>query len=72
MAAADINRTTYGAQGAFARIGSFLVNFGGMIAAWNDARVTRNALSTLSDRDLDDIGLSRCDIEAVAHSRARI
>lgn len=33
------------------------------IAAWNDARVTRNELSRLSDRELDDIGLTRADIE---------
>jgi uncharacterized protein YjiS (DUF1127 family) len=35
-------------------------------AAWNDARVTRNALSRLSDRELDDIGLSRGDIDSIA------
>ncbi|KEO52706.1 DUF1127 domain-containing protein [Thioclava pacifica] len=33
---------------------------------WNDARVTRKALSKLSDRALDDIGLTRFD---VAHMR---
>ena len=33
-----------------------------MISAWNEARITRNALSGLSDRELDDIGLSRGDI----------
>ncbi len=33
------------------------------VSAWNDARITRNALSRLSDRELDDIGLSRGDIE---------
>ncbi len=32
------------------------------IAAWNDARLTRNALGKLSDSELDDIGLSRGDI----------
>ncbi|MEQ9258195.1 MAG: DUF1127 domain-containing protein [Roseovarius sp.] len=43
--------------------------FGGLfkladrIAAWNDARATRNALSQLSDRQLEDIGLNRSDIE---------
>ena len=30
---------------------------------WNDARVTRNALGKLSDRDLDDLGLCRGDID---------
>lgn len=37
----------------------------GMIADWNDARVTRKALSKLTDRELDDIGLCRGDIEAI-------
>jgi uncharacterized protein YjiS (DUF1127 family) len=32
-------------------------------AAWNDARVTRKTLAKLSDRELDDIGLCRGDIE---------
>ena len=34
----------------------------GAVIAWNDKRVTRNALSTLSNRELDDIGLNRSDI----------
>ena len=33
------------------------------VANWNDARVTRNALGKLSDRELDDIGLCRGDID---------
>lgn len=34
-------------------------------AGWNDARVTRKALSRLSDRELDDIGLCRGDVEMI-------
>lgn len=34
----------------------------GAFMAWNDRRTTRNALNTLSARELDDIGLSRADI----------
>lgn len=34
-------------------------------AVWNDARVTRKALGKLSDRELDDIGLCRGDIEMI-------
>lgn len=30
--------------------------------AWNNARLTRKALSALSDRELQDIGLTRADI----------
>ena len=32
---------------------------------WNDARVTRKALSKLTDRELDDIGLCRGDIDMI-------
>jgi uncharacterized protein YjiS (DUF1127 family) len=35
------------------------------VLAWNDARVTRNALAKLSDRELNDIGLTRYDIDRV-------
>jgi uncharacterized protein YjiS (DUF1127 family) len=33
--------------------------------AWNNARKTRNALYSLSNRELDDIGLCRADIETI-------
>ncbi|MFQ5438131.1 MAG: DUF1127 domain-containing protein [Paracoccaceae bacterium] len=29
---------------------------------WNNRRITRNVLSSLSDRQLDDIGIARGDI----------
>ena len=35
-------------------------------ASWNDARVTRKALNGLSNRELDDLGLNRGDIEDIA------
>ncbi|MCA3449344.1 MAG: DUF1127 domain-containing protein [Rhodobacter sp.] len=35
------------------------------LKGWNDARVTRKALSALSDRELDDIGLCRGDIDRI-------
>lgn len=37
-----------------------------LVSAWNEARVTRCELNRLSDRELDDIGLIRGDIERVA------
>ncbi len=52
------------AEGAFG--GGF--SFGGLfaaIAAWNDRRVTRRELSRLSDRELEDIGLCRADIDTI-------
>lgn len=67
MSAIDTNRVHGGTRsfGTFG-IGSKLL---AAIAAWNDARVTRNALSRLSDRELDDIGLSRGDIDRIARAR---
>lgn len=41
------------------------------IIVWNDQRVTRNSLSNLSDRQLEDIGLNRGDIDDIADSVAR-
>ncbi|MGY6635040.1 MAG: DUF1127 domain-containing protein [Alkalilacustris sp.] len=35
------------------------------LLAWNNRRVTRNELYRLSDRELEDIGLSRADIDTV-------
>ncbi|MCA3442820.1 MAG: DUF1127 domain-containing protein [Rhodobacter sp.] len=37
----------------------------GRVKGWNDARATRKALSALSDRELDDIGLCRGDIDHI-------
>ncbi|MFU1477734.1 DUF1127 domain-containing protein [Roseovarius sp. C7] len=39
------------------------------LVAWNEARATRVALSRLSDRELEDIGLERGDISTIAYSR---
>ena len=36
------------------------------IAAWNDVRATRKALHALTDSQLEDIGLSRVDIDYMA------
>jgi uncharacterized protein YjiS (DUF1127 family) len=35
----------------------------GAVTGWNDARLTRKALSRLSEHELDDIGLTRSDVE---------
>ena len=59
MASIDTTRSVH--QGA--HFGSIFARIFATVSAWNDARVTRNALSRLSDRELDDIGLSRGDIE---------
>lgn len=58
MSAIDTNRVI----GRAGRTSSFskLID---AVVAWNDARVTRNALAKLSDRELSDIGLTRYDAE---------
>jgi uncharacterized protein YjiS (DUF1127 family) len=61
MAAFDTSRPMSSAAG----VGSFtkfLASAFGAIANWNDQRVTRNALSKLTNRELDDIGLCRGDL----------
>ncbi|WP_339770435.1 DUF1127 domain-containing protein [uncultured Pseudosulfitobacter sp.] len=69
MAAFDTTRTTYGSAIVAGRISRFAFNAIASVMAWNDARVTRNALSALSDRELEDIGLIRGDIDSVTFRR---
>lgn len=65
MAVYDAPRTSAQAAGQ----PGFFSNLIGTVAAWNDARITRNALSKLSDRELEDIGLCRGDIDFVVKNR---
>ncbi len=65
MAAFDTSRP-FAATGSASRIGTVFVNAFSAFAAWNDARMTRRSLEQLSDRELDDIGLNRGDIDVVA------
>lgn len=64
MATIDTNRTaTFGRASSK---GNFFTAMIAAVVAWNDARVTRTALNRLTDRELEDIGLCRGDIDAVA------
>lgn len=65
MAAFDTTRVQFETAGIAGRIGQTFASLVAGYTAWNDARVTRNSLSALSDRELDDIGLSRGDIEGI-------
>lgn len=47
-------------------LGTLVMRLLSVVASWWDARVTRRELSRLSDRELDDIGLCRGDIERAA------
>jgi len=42
------------------------MNFFDNIRSWNRVRQTRNELYSLSNRELDDLGISRGDIPFVA------
>jgi len=64
MAAIDTPRVQFTTE-THGRIGRFFANALATLIDWNDARVTRNALSKLSDRELEDIGLCRGDIELI-------
>lgn len=65
MAAVETTRPApFGAITTYRAINSLSGVFG-VLSAWNDARVTRNALHKLSDRELDDIGLCRGDVDTI-------
>jgi uncharacterized protein YjiS (DUF1127 family) len=69
MAALDTNRMAGARALSGGRIAKALAALVAAVVAWNDARVTRNALSRLSDRELEDIGLCRADIETLTTVR---
>lgn len=68
MASFDTSRTAYGSATAVSSIAAFFAGIFASVVAWNDARVTRAALASLSNRELEDIGLVRGDIDYVAQS----
>ncbi|WP_299841801.1 DUF1127 domain-containing protein [uncultured Roseovarius sp.] len=61
MAVIDTTRS----HAATGFIGHTVAKIGAAVTAWFEARATRRALSQLSDRELDDIGLSRSDIDRI-------
>jgi uncharacterized protein YjiS (DUF1127 family) len=66
MAAFETSRPApFGATTTYHVI-QFVSNALTSVKVWNDARVTRKVLSSLSDRELDDIGLCRGDIDHIA------
>lgn len=66
MAATDFNRSASGSASVANRVSNYFSNLVGTFVAWNEARVTRSSLNALSDRELEDIGLTRGDINDVA------
>ena len=65
MAFFQLARPVTAASGSAAHIRHTVSGIAGSVKAWNDRRVTRNALQRLSDLELDDIGLVRGDIDRI-------
>ena len=61
MAVAHSRPAAEGVFGGAFSLGGLLATF----ATWNDRRITRRELAKLSDRELEDIGLCRADIDLV-------
>ncbi|MCE0507045.1 MULTISPECIES: DUF1127 domain-containing protein [unclassified Roseivivax] len=66
MALIDTHNPLLGPANLAGRIGSLFVVASRAASDWNETRATRKALSALTDRELDDVGLTRFDIERVA------
>lgn len=65
MATYETSRTApFGAISVF-RLVQSVSNGAASFQTWNAARITRKALSRLSNRELDDIGLCRGDIDLI-------
>ena len=62
MAVFEYSRSVSEGASIFNRVSSFAYHLASRVIAWNDARMTRRALSRLSDRQLEDIGLTRGDV----------
>ena len=60
MAVIDTTRTA-----PVAASGGIMTKVFNAIIDWNDARMTRKALSSLTARELDDIGLIPGDIDTI-------
>ena len=58
MAFFDISRSA-----APRSLGSVFARIAADAHAWYEARITRRALAKLSDRELNDIGLQRSDLD---------
>lgn len=63
MSTIEMNRSL-----AVGGIGNVVANLFLKLSTWNDSRVTRRELNRLSDRELDDIGLCRGDIDRIARA----
>ncbi|MCY4304335.1 MAG: DUF1127 domain-containing protein [Aestuariivita sp.] len=68
MAAIESTRHPLSATGVLGHIVSIIGSTITNIKKWYKVRSTRKVLSNLSDRELDDIGLQRSDIDRIANN----
>lgn len=66
MAVLDQNRSVSDISIFAGHFGRVVASTVAAIVDWNNARLTRNTLAALTDRELDDIGLTRGDVDLVA------
>ncbi|MEL7093019.1 MAG: DUF1127 domain-containing protein [Pseudomonadota bacterium] len=69
MAAFDTTRPRHGSASVAGLISATFATLVGRLVDWNNARETRNALHKLTDRELDDIGLVRGEIDSLPNCR---
>ena len=65
MAFLDISHTTTFTTSSNIIL-KFIISMFDKLIKWNDSRITRNALSQLSERELNDIGLVPGDIDRIS------
>ena len=59
-------RTQTGIAVTLGRLGRAVSDYHLTLRDWNDRRITRRALSALTDRQLADIGLHRGDLDGLS------
>ena len=65
MALFDASRPVVANTGFGARLQTLLARISGAVIEWNEQRITRNELAKLSDHQLDDLGLTRGDVDTL-------
>jgi uncharacterized protein YjiS (DUF1127 family) len=65
MALFDASRPVVAKTGFGARIHTSITGVASALIAWNERRVTRQELAKLSEHQLNDLGMTRGDIETL-------
>ena len=65
MALHEASRPVVANSGIGARLNKITTSVVAFLVAWNEARITRSELSKLSDHQLEDLGISRGEIDGL-------